>query len=99
MQKFINLKENDIPINDVFTNTKHLLDAINKNILTKRREDSSKDNNNLENENEYENEFDENKAKKSNILFSNGIKMIINEVNKDIEECYIKQLKYVLFFS
>ena len=95
IQKFLNLKENDLPIKDVFGNTKQLLDAINKNIFAKRREESSNDNSILEVENENE---EENKnTKKNNILFSNGIKMIINEVNKDIEECNIKQLKDVLF--
>ena len=100
MQKFINLKENDLPIKDVFSNTKHLLEVINKNILAKKREESSNDNSIIDgNENEIDNEYNEKstKNKNNNILFSNGIKLIINEINKDIEECNIKQLKDVLF--
>ena len=47
---------------------------------------------------ENENELDSNKEETQNnsIRFIDGIKMIINEVNKDIEECNIKQLKDVI---
>ena len=99
IQKFVNLKENDLPIKDVFCNTKNLLDVINRIILDKRKEETNNDNSIIEVESNKE-EFKNKNIKNNNnndILFSNGIKMIINEVNKDIEECNIKQLKDVLF--
>jgi hypothetical protein len=97
MQKFVNQKEFDIPIQDVFSNCKHLLDIINNNISAKRKEE--KNNNEGIIEVDDENELDSNKENTQNnsIKFIDGIKMIINEVNKDIEECNIKQLKDVLF--
>ena len=94
MQKFVNQKENDLPIQDVFSNCKRLLEIINKNILAKRREESNNDSI-IEVENENENDSNKN-SEKNTIKFNNGIKMIINEVNKDIEECNIKQLKDVI---
>ena len=100
IQKFVNLKENDLPIKDVFCNTKNLIDVINRIILDKRKEETTNDNSILEVESNKEDFNKNNKNKKNNnndISFSNGIKMIINEVNKDIEECNIKQLKDVLF--
>ena len=96
MQKFLILKEMDLPIKEVFSNMDHLMDAININIMAKKREELGNDNSIIEAENENENDFNENKSE-NNILFSNGIKMIINEVKKDIEECNIKQLKDVIF--
>ena len=96
MQKFLNQKEDDLPIQDVFSSCKHLLDIINNNISAKRREE--KNNNEGIIEVDDENELDSNKEETQNnsIRFIDGIKMIINEVNKDIEECNIKQLKDVI---
>ena len=91
MQKFLNQKEEDIPIKDVFSNCKHLLDVINKSILERKKEE-------IDNELSVSDlDSDENKENVPNdIMFNNGIKMIINEVNKDIEECNIKQIKDVI---
>ena len=92
MQKFLNQKEEDIPIKDVFSNCKHLLDAINKSILERKKEET--DNELSVNDLDSDSENIENCP--SDIMFNNGIKMIINEVNKDIEECNIKQIKDVI---
>ena len=92
IQKFLNQKENDLPIKDVFSNCNNLLEVINKSILARKKEEKD----NEISLNEIENNSIEEENITNNIMFNNGIKMIINEVNKDIEECNIKQLKDVI---
>jgi len=96
IQKYLNLKDNDLPIKDVISNAKNLLEVINRNILDKRKEESNNNKSIIEVESDNEDSNITNNYK-NKITFCNGIKMIINEVNKDIEECNIKQLKDVLF--